>query len=136
MRTIFTAVLMACLIMPFTAQAQVTTPVTPRACPNAITTVGASAVAAITTNAAGGTINGGFIYNPPTATAQGIGSAENLFIDITGNSPTNAESAANGTVADIAPGQSFPLPLPPLKSGVTVMVNASTNGHKFSETCW
>ena len=69
---------------------------------------------------------GGFITNPYTSTDQGIGAAEPLFIDPTGNSAT---TQGNGTTFRLEPGQTWEL-IP--GQTTTTSVNAMTSGHKFS----
>jgi len=90
--------------------------------------IGSSAVGVAT-----GAINGGYILNPPTATAQGIGTAENLYYDLTAP-PGNSDATAANTTGTLVPGQSFNLPN--LAQGTGVFVNAPTPGHKVSVTCW
>jgi hypothetical protein len=76
-----------------------------------------------------GPINGGYIVNPPSATSQGIGTAENLYLDFV-NSPGSTDSTANGTSVLLAPGQTFSLFA--IATGVLLRANAATSGHKFT----
>ena len=75
--------------------------------------------------AAFGPLVGGFVTNPFLAADQGLGTAENLFVDITG--PAALEETE--TTIPLLPGQTFTFP-----SGMTtdVSVNAVSNGHRFS----
>ena len=75
--------------------------------------------------AAGPTANGIIITNPLTATDQGIGSAEPLYI----NPVTTAGVAGNGTTFALAPGQSWSLNF---GQTTNTSVNAPTSGHQFS----
>jgi hypothetical protein len=102
--------------------------VTPRAALATATVDGA--VAAIV-----GPINGGYIVNPATAAAQGLGATENLYVDMV-NPPGNADATAFGTTEILAAGNNPPFTLPPLAAGVTVWVNAPTPGHKFTIVVW
>jgi hypothetical protein len=104
------------------------TNVTPAAATADHITTGGTAVTAIA-----GPISGGFIVNPLNATAQGIGAAENLYIDMVGT-PGSTDAAAHGTTSLLSAGQSFTLP--PVASGVNVKVNAATSGHKFTIVVW
>lgn len=100
------------------------------------TQMSGTTLTAVTSSAVGvasGAINGGFILNPPTATSQNIGSAENLYYDLT-KPPGNSDSTASATTGTLVPGQSFGLPN--LALGTGVFVNAATPGHKVSVTCW
>lgn len=76
-----------------------------------------------------GPINGGYVTNPYAAASQGLGSAENLYIDMVGT-PGHTDATAFGTTFALLPGQTFNLPT--LASGVNVRVNAATSGHQFS----
>lgn len=89
---------------------------------------GGTAVVAVT-----GPINGGYIINPLNAAAQGIGTAESLYIDMVGT-PGSTDAAANGTTSIIAAGATFNLPA--VASGVNVRVNGATTGHKFTVVTW
>ncbi len=80
-----------------------------------------------------GPINGGYVVNPPNAASQGIGGAENAYIDMVAG-PGDTDAAANGTTRILFPGDSFPLPA--LTSGVLVKVNAATGGHKLTVVTW
>jgi hypothetical protein len=102
--------------------------VTPAALLTSEITTGGTAVTVIT-----GPCRGGFITNPVVAAAQGLGSTENLYLDMV-NTPGSTGSAANGTATALQPGQSFTIP--PLKTGVSVKVNAASPGHKLSGAVW
>jgi hypothetical protein len=94
---------------------------------NATTTtiaMGGTAVTVVT-----GPCKGGYITNPPNAASQGIGTAENLYVDPV-NSPGHTDAAANGTTALLVPGQTFSFSA--LASGVVIKANGNTTGHKFS----
>ena len=80
-----------------------------------------------------GPLNGGFVINPPSAAAQGLALAENAYLDMVA-SPGGSDSTANGTTVVLAPGGRFDLP--GLASGVQVMVNAFTSGHKLTVNVW
>jgi hypothetical protein len=95
---------------------------------NWVIITGGTAIVAVT-----GQVFGGFITNPINAAAQGIASAENLYIDMVGV-PGSTDAAANGTTVILQPGQSFYLPW--LALGVQVRINAATSGHKVSGEVW
>jgi len=120
----FLAVLLLVSITALPAGAQVL-----QACggPTTVTT-GGTAVTPIT-----GPLNGYTITNPVTATDQGIGAAEPIYID-----PTKAATlTGNGTNAAILPGQSYSGPFVVAgTASATVSVNATTSGHKFTCTRW
>jgi hypothetical protein len=99
--------------------------VTPRACGGATSvTTGGAAVVALT-----GKVNGYYIVNPLSATDQGIGAVEPLYIDTT----TTATTTASGTNAALAPGQPFG---GIFGSTTNVSVNAATSGHNFTCVRW
>jgi hypothetical protein len=93
-----------------------------------IATGGSAVVVAI------GPLNGGFLYNPPNAAAQGLVTAENLNVDLVGP-PGAGDAYGNGTTVVLAPGQTFTLPAP-LGANVQLWANAVTSGHKFSCVIW
>jgi hypothetical protein len=103
-------------------------PVTPKALMTSEVTTGGTAVTVIT-----GPCRGGFITNPVSAAAQGLESTENLYLDEV-NTPGSTDATANGTTQLLQPGQSFTFP--PLRTGVTVRVNATSAGHLFSGNVW
>lgn len=103
-------------------------PATPAAGAASEVTTGGTAVVALS-----GPIGGGFVTNPPNAASQGIGAAENLYLDMVGT-PGSTDADGNGTTVTLVPGQTFVLPS--LATGVSVRVNAATSGHKFSVTKW
>lgn len=78
---------------------------------------------------ASGPINGGYIVNPASKEAQGIGAAENLYVDPVGD-PGSTDAAGNGTTTVLAPGQ--PYSIPALPAGSSLKANAATDGHKFN----
>ena len=80
-----------------------------------------------------GPINGGYILNPSTASAQGLGATENIYVDLV-NPPGNSDATANGTTSLIAAGQSFTIPA--LDASVTVWVNAPSAGHHITVVVW
>lgn len=94
----------------------------------AVVTTGGTAVVAVL-----GPTVGGFITNPLTAASQGLGSAEELFLDMV-TAPGSTDSAANGTTSALQPGQTFTLPA--LSVGIKVYVNAASSGHKFTVNKW
>lgn len=94
---------------------------------NALVSGGQAVVVAV------GPINGGYITNPTNATAQGIVTAENINVDLTGP-PLAGDVYGFGTTAVISAGQTFSLP--PLAAGVQVWVNAVTGGHKLTVVVW
>lgn len=100
--------------------ASVAPAVTPQAGANSIIVTGSTAVVA-----ANGSINGGYITNPASASDQGIATVENLIIDPV-QTPT---LAGHGTSTSLVPGQTFVL-IP----GTTLptWANAATSGHKFT----
>ena len=94
--------------------------VTPRACVTTTVVTGGTAVTIIT-----GPLTGGYLVNPATAADQGIGSAENLYVD-----PINpATTTGNQTNSTLSPGQGYNFV--PMQNS-TVTVNAATSGHKFT----
>ena len=68
-------------------------------------------------------IYGGFIVNPSSAAGQGLPLPEALFVSIAGP----ADLAANNTTTVVFAGGTFTVP-----GGVTVWVNAESDGHRFS----
>jgi hypothetical protein len=80
-----------------------------------------------------GPINGGVIVNPPNAAAQGIATAESLYISMVGT-PGSTDAEANGTTIVLAAGASYTFPA--LAAGVTVKANAASSGHKFTAIDW
>jgi hypothetical protein len=101
----------------------------PRAGAANTVTQGGQAVVAIV-----GPVNGGFIYNPPDATAQNIMTAENINVDMT-TPPLAGDASGYGTTSVIATGQTFTVPSP-LAPGVQVWINAATSGHRFTCVVW
>ena len=101
--------------------------VTPIAGNASVVTSGGTAVVAVLAVPAG--INGGFITNPLYAADQGIATAENLYVDITGNTPGSTAGSGNGTTVALSPGQTYPL-VP--GQTTAVLVNAASPGHKFT----
>lgn len=85
---------------------------------------GTTAVTAVNANA-----KGCIIVNPLTATDEGIGAVEPLYV----NPATTATTAGNGTTAALAPGQSW-VCIP--SSTVAVSINATTSGHKATVIAW
>jgi hypothetical protein len=77
-----------------------------------------------------GNPNGGYITNPFTATDQGIGTIEPLYIDPVGSAGV---LRANGTVFALQPGQTWTV-IP--GQTTPTYVNANTGGHKFSVVSW
>ncbi len=99
--------------------------VTPRACGGATSVAtGGTAVVALT-----GKVNGYYIVNPLSATDQGLGAVEPLYIDTT----TTATTTASGTNAALAPGQPFG---GIFGSSTNVSVNAASSGHNFTCVRW
>lgn len=76
-----------------------------------------------------GNPNGGVITNPASATDQGLGGAENLYVNPVGA----AGLAGNGTTFALSPGQSWTV-IP--SQTTTTTVNAPSSGHKFSAVSW
>jgi hypothetical protein len=102
--------------------------VTPAAASASAIVAGGTAIVVAT-----GPINGGYVTNPSNAASQGIGAAENAYLDMVGT-PGSTDSAANGTTVILQPGQTFALPA--LAAGVNVRVNAATSGHKLTAVVW
>jgi hypothetical protein len=100
----------------------------PYALVNSQVTTGGTSVIVIN-----GPCNGGFVLNPVSAAGQGLGATENLYIDMVGT-PGSTDATGNGTTSILTAGQSFTIP--PLPSGATVKVNATSSGHKFSGEIW
>lgn len=96
--------------------------VTPVAGANSATSAGA-------VNAVNAPSKGCYLQNPLTAGNQGIGVAEDLFV----NPVTTATTVGNGTTADLAPGQSYNCP-PGMTTALSVIAN--TSGHKFTVVSW
>lgn len=101
---------------------------TPRALTVSQVTTGGTAVVIVA-----GPTNGGYVTNPPNAIAQGIATAENLYLDMVGT-PGGTDTSGNGTTSILTPGGSFNIPS--LAPGVQVQVNATTDGHKFTGEVW
>lgn len=74
-------------------------------------------------------INGGIIYNPSTATFQGIGGAESIWVDIAGSSA--AIGGGNASI-EVQAGEMFNL------FGITGAITwtAATTGHKINGVVW
>lgn len=102
--------------------------VTPVAGTASAVVTGGTAVTVVT-----GPVNGGYISNPLNAAAQGIGAAENAYIDPVA-APGSTDAAANGTTVIVSPGQNYTVP--PLATGSVIKANAATNGHKLSVVVW
>jgi hypothetical protein len=98
--------------------------VTPVAGTNVAVASSDTPVPVIPANAAGG-----IITNPLSATDQGIGAAEPLYI----NPVTDPTLQGNGTTFALAPGQSWEVI--PGQTTVT-KANAATAGHKFTAIYW
>jgi hypothetical protein len=107
-----------------------TTPlaVTPGAGTTATITTGGTAVTLVS-----GPLNGGYIINPLNLAAQGIGAAENAYVDPVGT-PGSTDANANGTTVLLTPGQIYSIP--PLAAATTIKANAATNGHKLTVVKW
>src|ERR1700722_19405935 len=56
-----------------------------------------------------GPVGGGYVTNPATAAAQGLGSTENLYVDPI-NSPGGSDATVNGTTTLLAPGSTYVVP--------------------------
>ncbi len=110
-----------CCTYTWSAQAQ---SVTPRACAVTAITTGGTAVTVLT-----GPANGYYVFNPLSATDQGIVSAEALYIDPT----QTAVTTGSGTNASLAPGQVF---YGIGSSSLGVSVNAATSSHAFTCVRW
>jgi len=74
-------------------------------------------------------LSGGFVWNPQTASDQGIAIAETLYVSEVGP----AGLTANQTTVALLPGQ-FYFATP--NSTKSVSVNAATTGHKFTAVLW
>lgn len=70
-----------------------------------------------------------FVQNPQTASAQGIATAESLWIDFTGA----AASPSSGTSMEILPGVAWPCQPP---SFGAVSIYGATTAHKFNVQKW
>lgn len=101
--------------------------VTPQPGNTSTVVTGGTAVTAVLAVPAG--IGGGFITNPLTATDQGIGSTEPLYV----NPVVSATTVGNGTTFALQPGQSWSL-VPGQTTATTV--NAASSGHKFAVVWW
>jgi hypothetical protein len=80
-----------------------------------------------------GPCNGGYITNPLNAAAQGIQTAEDINVDMTGP-PLAGDTYGYGTSVAIAAGQTFTVPA--VGPGVQVWVNAVTSGHRITAVIW
>jgi hypothetical protein len=80
-----------------------------------------------------GPVAGGYVTNPATAAAQGLGSTENLYVDPV-NSPGGSDATANGTTTLLTPGSTYTVP--PLAAGQQLRANATSAGHKFTAVAW
>ena len=89
-----------------------------------VVTSGSTAVTAVS-----GFVNGGYIYNPVTATDQAIAVPESLYVDPVGV-PT---LVGHGTTTALMPGQKYDIPP---GANTTIQVNAATNGHAFNVVVW
>jgi hypothetical protein len=102
-------------------------PSLPRACGGVtVVATGGQAVAPYTP----GSSNGGYIYNPLSATDQGIATAENLYL----NPTAAAGTTGNGQTVALSPGQPWYIP-----AGVnlgSLTINAATSGHNFVCVRW
>ena len=94
---------------------------------NTVVNAGVAIVAVI------GPISGGFIYNPPNAASQGIQTAEDINLDMTGP-PLAGDTYGYGTTTTLTAGQTFTLPA--LAPGVQVWINAVTAGHRITAVTW
>lgn len=97
---------------------------TPAACSASTVTTGGTAVAAVAANP-----HGYVITNPLTATDQGIGAAEALYVNVV----TTATTTGNTTTFPLAPGQSW---YGVAGQTTATSVNAATNAHKFACAAW
>lgn len=106
-----------------------TSNLTPAAGATSTVATGGTAVTVIA-----GPCNGGYVVNPANAAAQGIGSAENAYLDMVGTPGSTDATAGSGTSMILFPGQSFTIPA--LALGVSVKVNAATSGHLLTVVKW
>jgi hypothetical protein len=100
-------------------------PVTPVALTVHVVTTGGTAVTAFA-----GPVKGCEIYNPPTATDEGITTAETLYVDIVN---TATVGAANGTSHPVPPGSSWNCPPGQTTS---LSANGATSLHNFVGSTW
>lgn len=79
---------------------------------------------------AGSASHGCFVYNPATATQQGIATAESAFVNITGGAATTASA---GQSIELLPGVPFSCP-----AGLTTAINwnAATTNHRITSVVW
>lgn len=82
---------------------------------------------------ASGPIKGGYVTNPANAAAQGIVTAEGLYVDPI-NSPGGTDAAANGTTTLLVAGATYAIPA--LAAGQQLRANAASSGHKFTSVTW
>jgi hypothetical protein len=99
-----------------------TTPV-----PGQVTQTGASPGVAVTVISPNQ--SGGYIVNPLSASDQGLGTAEPLYV----NQVTTATDVANGTTIALQPGQSYTV-VPGTTTPVTAA--APSPNHKFTAVMW
>jgi hypothetical protein len=90
--------------------------------------IGGTAVALVI-----GPCNGGYCTNPANAAAQGIATAENLYIDMV-NPPGATDATAYGSTVLLTPGQNFTIPA--IGAGVIVWGCAATSGHNVTVVVW
>lgn len=101
---------------------------TPAAGAASVVSTGGTPVTAAN-GSAGAPIDGCYLVNPATAADQGIGAAENLYV----NPVTTATTSGNGTTSAIQPGQPYNC-VPGMINNLSV--NAATSGHKFNLVVW
>lgn len=105
--------------------------VTPLAGVNTYIAVGGTAVVV-----AIGPCNGGLIVNPTTAGGQGIMTAENLNLSMSGPPISGDASAFGATFLLSSTLGSNSFTIPPLAPGVMLWANATTSGHRFTAIIW
>lgn len=114
--------LLSLLLVAGAAVAQ--TPLTPLAGTTKTIVTGGTAVTIVT-----GPVKGCYVTNPTSATDEGIGAAENAFVDPT----KTATTLGNGTNVTLVPGQSYYCP-PGMTTNLSA--NALTNSHALTVVVW
>lgn len=89
--------------------------------------------AGVPVTVAQGPIAGGYVTNPATAAAQGLGSTENLYVDPI-NAPGGGDATANGTTTLLPAGSTYAVPA--LAAGQQLRANSTSAGHKFTGVTW
>ena len=116
---------------PQSSQAQqIFTPTPPRIPANATLVAGGTAQNVF---AAGEVVHGCAIVNPTTATDEGVGAAEEIWVDFTGQPAQTATGSASPTSVPVPAGYGINCPT---GSTTGVSWNAATTSHRVSAYRW